>query len=84
MDSMPIIWALYKLITECFSLNQLNLSGCSMSGNEFERLSEGLKENMTIRSLDLSYLDLSYTLASKQTYVTKFLENLTEWIGSYE
>lgn len=84
VDSMAIINAIHKLIVECFSLCELNLRGCSMSGNEFVVLSQGLKENMTLRNLDLSYLDLSFTLASKQSYVKAFLENITEWIGSSE
>ena len=84
VDSMAIINAIHKLIVECFSLCELNLRGCSMSGNEFVVLSQGLKENMTLRNLDLSYLDLSFTLASKQSYVNAFLENITEWIGSSE
>ena len=84
VDSMAIINAIHKLIVECCGLCELNLRGCSMSGNEFVVLSQGLKENMTLRNLDLSYLDLSFTLASKQSYVNAFLENITEWIGSSE
>jgi hypothetical protein len=63
--NIEIVDSLCNIIMYVEDLQELNLSGSSLSANELMMIGEALVTNAGLRHLDLSYIDALCTLGAK-------------------